>query len=622
MSKTSHKLVKLRIIGGFLDGFDFNFSENLNCIIGARGTGKTTVLEFIRYALNMMPPDLKRQKELVSLVESNLIGGRIELTVETSTGIRYIISRRAGAAPEVYDADHNGTGMTFTGNMFRVDIFSQNEIESIAGQNSSQMALIDAFAQDELNNLNAEIAQTRKALEVNAASILPLREREKHLVEDLNLFPQIKSKLDELSAVDAKASTELNAAHEQKNIRSMEKNFIKSMENVFVEVSGMVKPLKNIVAEQLRWCKVDDLAEGENYDLVQQMYYEIASNNDILNSAIENLLQTLRESYTRCQTMKKDLLTKHQEQDMGYNALVEKNQAEQTRAAERRKYSDQYTNLLAEQNELDELRNSIGNAFNEREKLKNTLTALEDNRCRIRCDIASRINNSLNSNILVTVTQCGCTNVYNDLLVNMLKGTQMQHKQVAAAISRMIPPSRLVDYIVEESIGDLRKYAELNPNQAKIVISTLNKPETLFALEVVDLPDTVKIELNDHGTYKTTETLSTGQKCNAILPILLLDSERPLLIDQPEDNLDNEFVHNIVVESVQDVKKSRQLIFVTHNPNIPVLSDSEQVIVMESDGKAGHIRKSGTVDDCKDNIINILEGGKEAFEKRVERYTK
>ena len=278
--------------------------------------------------------------------------------------------------------------------------------------------------------------------------------------------------------------------------------------------------------------------------------------------------------------------------------------------------------LVLRKNELDELRNSIGNAINEREKLKNTLTALEDNRCRIRCNIASRINNSLNSNILVTVTQCGCTNVYNDLLVNMLKGTQMQHKQVAAAISRMIPPSRLVDYIVEESVGDLRKYAELNPNQAKIVISMLNNPETLFALEVVDLPDTVKIELNDHGTYKTTETLSTGQKCNAILPILLLDSERPLLIDQPEDNLDNEFVHNIVVESVQEVKKSRQLIFVTHNPNIPVLSDSEQVIVMESDGKAGHIRKSGTVDDCKDNIIGILEGGKEAFEKRVERYTK
>ena len=67
-------------------------------------------------------------------------------------------------------------------------------------------------------------------------------------------------------------------------------------------------------------------------------------------------------------------------------------------------------------------------------------------------------------------------------------------------------------------------------------------------------------------------------------------------------------------------------IFLASKLRLPALggmfSDSEQVIVMESDGKAGHIRKSGTVDDCKDNIINILEGGKEAFEKRVERYTK
>ena len=101
----------------------------------------------------------------------------------------------------------------------------------------------------------------------------------------------------------------------------------------------------------------------------------------------------------------------------------------------------------------------------------------------------------------------------------------------------------------------------------------------------------------------------------------MLDSERPLLIDQPEDNLDNEFVHNIIVESVRNVKNNRQLIFVTHNPNIPVLGEAEQMLVMESDGTAGHIRKSGTVDDCKENIISILEGGAEAFRKRVERYS-
>ncbi len=620
MSKTSQKLVKLRIIGGFLDGFDFDFSENLNCIIGARGTGKTTVLEFVRYALNVMPTDPKRRRELVSLVESNLIGGRIEITLETSTGIRYIVSRTVGAEPEVYDADHKGTGLTFTGNIFRIDIFSQNEIETIAGQNACQMALIDAFAQDEINKLGSDIDQVRKALEANAAAIIPLHEREKRLEEDLNLMPQIKSKLAELSAVDAKESTELNLAHEQKNIRSLEKTFVASIEKAYIEVSNAMKPLTDVVTEQLRWCKTEAMTAGENFGLVQEIYNEFQSNEAVVKEVVDVVIQKLRASYGRCQTKKKTLFAKQQEQDMGYNALVEKNQEEQMRAAERRKFSDQYTALVSEQNELDALRTKIADAVGEREKLKNVLTHLEDKRFGIRWDIADRINSNLNQNIRVTVTQCGSTDMYCDLLVNWLKGAQMQYKQVANAISKRISPTCLVEYVTQESVEDLRKYAELNPNQAKAVVSMLNKPEILFTLEVVPLPDTIKIELNDHGTYKQTETLSTGQKCNAILPILLLDSERPLLIDQPEDNLDNEFVHNIIVESVQNVKKSRQLIFVTHNPNIPVLSDSEQVIVMESNGKAGHIRKSGTVDDCKSNIINILEGGEEAFKKRVNRY--
>ena len=621
MSKTSHKLVKLRIIGGFLDGFDFDFSENLNCIIGARGTGKTTLLEFIRYALDLMPSDPKRHRELVSLVESNLIGGRIELTLDTATGIRYIVSRSAGSEPEVYDADHKGTGMTFTGNMFRIDIFSQNEIESIAGQNACQMALIDAFAQDDINKLDSEICKIRKALEANAAAIIPLHEREKFLEEDLNLLPQIKSKLDELSAVDAKESTELNLAHEQKNIRSLEKAFVANIEKAYVEVSNALKPLTDVVTEQLRWCKTDAMTAGENFGLVQEIFDEFKSNETIVKDVVDAVLQKLRASYGRCQTKKKNLFARQQEQDMGYNILVEKNQEEQKRAAERRRFSDQYTSLLTEQNELDALRSKIKNIVSERENLKNILTSLEDKRCGIRCDIAERINASLKQNIRVTITQCGSTDVYCDLLTSALKGAQMQYRQVANAISKRISPSSLVDYVSRESIDDLRKYAEINPNQAKTVVSMLKKPEILFALEVVALPDTIKIELNDHGTYKTTETLSTGQKCNAILPILLLDSERPLLIDQPEDNLDNEFVHNIIVESVQEVKKSRQLIFVTHNPNIPVLSDSEQIVVMESNGIVGHIRKSGTVDDCKSNIINILEGGEEAFKKRVSRYT-
>jgi hypothetical protein len=104
------------------------------------------------------------------------------------------------------------------------------------------------------------------------------------------------------------------------------------------------------------------------------------------------------------------------------------------------------------------------------------------------------------------------------------------------------------------------------------------------------------------------------------LPILLLDSDRPLLIDQPEDNLDNAFIYETVVRNIAEVKNGRQLIFVTHNPNIPVLGDAERVFVTESDGQRGRVRVAGNVDEVKTEIEQILEGGAAAFLERKRRY--
>ena len=139
-------------------------------------------------------------------------------------------------------------------------------------------------------------------------------------------------------------------------------------------------------------------------------------------------------------------------------------------------------------------------------------------------------------------------------------------------------------------------------------------------LQILDMDDYPSIELCDNGVYKPSAGLSTGQKCTAILPLLMFDSINPLLIDQPEDNLDNRFVYEAIVTSVNDVKHMRQLIFVTHNPNIPVLGDASKVVVMQSDGRTGSIKIEGNVDQCRDEIINLLEGGADAFRLRSERY--
>jgi hypothetical protein len=144
-------------------------------------------------------------------------------------------------------------------------------------------------------------------------------------------------------------------------------------------------------------------------------------------------------------------------------------------------------------------------------------------------------------------------------------------------------------------------------------------------LEELDLPDRMELLLNispDSDNYRKVDNLSTGQQCTAILHLLLLDNKDPLIIDQPEDNLDNAFIADHIVNELRRSKTKRQFLFATHNANIPVFGDAEWIgVLQEEDGRA-KLRASGSIDatEVKDLAANILEGGKEAFTRRREKY--
>lgn len=191
---------------------------------------------------------------------------------------------------------------------------------------------------------------------------------------------------------------------------------------------------------------------------------------------------------------------------------------------------------------------------------------------------------------------------------------------MAAKIAACISPSDLRDAIAQDDVDTLVDRSEINPDQARKIIAALSGGPELYELQTVELIDLPSIELLDVIEYKNSLTLSTGQKCTSVLPILLLDSEKPLLIDQPEDNLDNRFIFTTVVKRLCEVKKNRQMIFITHNPNIPVLGDADKVFVLTSSGQRAAIEKEGSVDTCQREIVTLLEGGEEAFRERRKRY--
>ena len=157
--------------------------------------------------------------------------------------------------------------------------------------------------------------------------------------------------------------------------------------------------------------------------------------------------------------------------------------------------------------------------------------------------------------------------------------------------------------------------------------------EVLMHIEELDLPPTTAIRLNtapvgEPPSWQTLDELSTGQKATAVLLLLLLESPAPLIVDQPEDDLDNRFITEGVVPGMRAEKQRRQFVFSTHNANIPVLGDAELIVGLTASGEAerGHARIAsehvGSIDDrpVRELVEEILEGGKDAFERRRRKY--
>jgi ABC-type lipoprotein export system ATPase subunit len=618
----SNRFISLRIIGGFLDGLTLIFDTGLTCIIGARGTGKSTILELIRFCLNQLP---KRElsplarKRIDSLIAGNLNGGRVELEVETSDGLRYFITRVAGEEPIVLDKERNTTGIKLPG-FFRAEIFSQNEVESIADQKRFQLDLIDSFALFDLDLLEWEIGSLRDDIVKVARDTEPLRQRISVLEEEIKQVPNLRDRLNALTLEGSDSADAVNKAHVAKAMRDRELRAMRAATEVVNRFRSNVNDLVGRLNGELAGKFAQELLAGANGLLIQQMDDNLKSAAREVDRQLMLSIQSMDACIAAQGELQKQLNERHQTQEIAFRDLIEKHAQFQHQSSERAKLDRQLNQFLESERQRQEVLKEIEVLEKKQAELLQKLSETRDRRFRIRKDIGDRLNRDLAPTIRVTLVQDGDTGCYRELLEEHLKPMGMRHGTVAQRLVQMIPPSQLASIVRSNSQKTLAEQGDLNSEQASKVIMAFNNPVRLAELESVDLRDQPTIELQDGAGYKDSSTLSTGQKCTTILPILLLDSANPLLIDQPEDNLDNRFIFQTVVRKIEQARQTRQLVFITHNPNIPVLGEAGQVAVMESDGDHGCVATSGDVDDCREQIITLLEGGAEAFRQRGNRY--
>ena len=136
-------------------------------------------------------------------------------------------------------------------------------------------------------------------------------------------------------------------------------------------------------------------------------------------------------------------------------------------------------------------------------------------------------------------------------------------------------------------------------------------------------PDLLKLRYRKTpgGSFNDLEKGSPGQVAAAVLAFLLAYGDEPILLDQPEDDLDNRLIYDLIVKEIQTNKLRRQLLIVTHNPNILVNGNADLVIPIEEQSGLASIPITGSLQDpeVRKTVCDIMEGGRQALERRFRR---
>lgn len=179
-----------------------------------------------------------------------------------------------------------------------------------------------------------------------------------------------------------------------------------------------------------------------------------------------------------------------------------------------------------------------------------------------------------------------------------------------------------------DEIIELYKLTEIGINELTSIRNVIDEDFLQIFLE-----DSLKMEYNiNTGSnysekFMDNQKISMGQNAVALLLLILnasyaLNDNRPLLMDQPEDDLDNSYIYSTLVKEFRNSKKKRQVIISTHNPNIPVAADAENIMVLKYNGTHSYLDSSGSIDSSvtAKAVLETMEGGQEAIQRRMDKY--
>lgn len=619
------RISSVRVEGGYFDGLDAGMSRHLNAVIGGRGTGKSTLLECLRYALDVPHKGEEARRQGDQIVKENLgkAGGRVIVELESAANNmkRYKVVRRYGEPPRVIDENGNESALHPGKDLVPgVEIYGQNEIYELAKSPGALTRVLDRFLPD-IAAQQSRLDAVRKKLKENAERLLGAQEQKDELEGKMAQLPKLQEQV--------KQFKEQGLEEKLKQVPLLEKERQlgpRMMEEVERTRSGqrqLAEALPDLVF--LSEKALDGLPHAEllrrGRKVLEDLDAKIKRNLQQIGAAVDEAgvaLTALSEEMNRALAEAEAVLEK---EFAKLPAVAGKDGKEIGRT---------YQGLLREielvkpaQARLKTADALVKELQQVRRNLLGEMSDLRSARATAKQKEVKRLNKRLEGKLRIEIVADGLRHPLRDFL-QVLPGIG-EKKTGWVDKAEDLTIMGLVAAIREGKESLMEKGWGLTSGVADAL--TRLTPAQLFGLEIIDLEERVSLKLNvSHAgeQFRELERLSTGQQCTAILHLLLLDNRDPLIMDQPEDNLDNAFIAERIVQELRSAKTERQFLFATHNANIPVFGDAEWIGVCSASEDHAEMTDDaqGSIDipAIRDQVASILEGGKEAFMQRKEKY--
>ena len=615
---------KIEISGGFLPGLSLSIPPGLTCIIGPRGSGKSTLAEAVRFALCGIST---APKHCADLIQANLGGGaQVTITAFADGSNLYTIKRGLKQNPVLLASDNRAINTVDLdrGTFLPLDAYSSLEIEAIADEalGYKRRSLLDELRSEQMRGIHMSLGESSRALETNADRIRAVRRTIDDLAEQIEELGDVRARLNALGPSDRESAEDFVQLSRQQQLDQRELAKLDSADRDLKMLGDTLERLRK-QAQQVFAARLTE-EQSANAETMRRYDKVLAALLAPVEKHVSAIQNRIHEAGNAVSQARQDVAEVHTSHAGDLAKLAAQNQAATEQARMRASLEQQVARLEALEQQRVELQAELNMILEARKTLKADHILMRDQVSMIRDEVASELQHEAGERVRIRVIRNADYIRYQEMLMDGLKGARVRNQNELLTTLLQLRPEQLAQIIQSNDLEFFEDMTHFGAERSRKILDAFRESLDPLALEVTAIEDRIAIELNvstvEPPHFKDASDLSRGQKCTALLPILLARRDNPLIIDQPEDNLDNHFIFETIVNAVRRMKKRRQMIFITHNANIPVLAEAELVLVMNSDGRVGAIEKRGTVDECREQIIELLEGGREAFELRSKRY--